>query len=260
MSFNKNFEKLSRFTIDEEFKKVVQMVNTFLTDVSFSESAKNLDSRRLGKQRVEAYQILCILEDLHFICSQLGLPAYDNPSNDLDSKKEWIRTIVKEYKSKNYRYFKLCDGNLLTLGRSNLPIRLKEKKSNGYSIEGSVVTLENGETKHRFQVMLRGDRLINFGFVYHPCVCMWLGFEDSLQNYIQAHIDEWKSRGYLNTMKEYSIVQEAERPSWTFNQELIENHRGSLLNKEVQRKEKSWYILNNKFTTAKPFEGYIWFN
>ena len=40
------------------------MVNTFLTNEDFKISAKSLDRARLGKQRVEAYQILNLIEDI----------------------------------------------------------------------------------------------------------------------------------------------------------------------------------------------------
>lgn len=42
--------------IERRFKQV-KMVNTFVTSTCVRECAKNLDWRRLGKQRVEAYQI-----------------------------------------------------------------------------------------------------------------------------------------------------------------------------------------------------------
>ena len=43
------------------------MVNLFLTDSDYRKSAKNLDDKRLGKQRVEAFQILTLLQDLNFL-------------------------------------------------------------------------------------------------------------------------------------------------------------------------------------------------
>lgn len=38
-------------------------MNTFLPYPSFVETARVLDDRRLGKQRIEALQIICVLED-----------------------------------------------------------------------------------------------------------------------------------------------------------------------------------------------------
>ena len=46
------------------------MVNTFILDHDYNISASKLDRARLGKQRVEAEQILNILLNLH-ACAEL---------------------------------------------------------------------------------------------------------------------------------------------------------------------------------------------
>ncbi len=52
------------------------MVNTFLVNANFRKSASLLDKKRLGKQRVEAYQILCIIWDLKYLGKKYDVP-YD---------------------------------------------------------------------------------------------------------------------------------------------------------------------------------------
>lgn len=49
---------------DEDEVVVVKMVNTFVTSSSVVQCAKDLDPRRLGKQRVEAYQIWRVIKGL----------------------------------------------------------------------------------------------------------------------------------------------------------------------------------------------------
>lgn len=123
-------------------------MQTFLPYSDFIESMKVLDSKRLGKQRVEAYQILNVL---------LERPRKDG----------------KPYK----------------------------------------------------------------GWVNHPCVRMWRGYEDALKVYINVCIDEWKERGFKNTMNyEIPSTNDVIFPEWLGKYELHSSHRSNLL-----RKDKEYY-------------------
>ena len=129
-------------------------MQTFLPYVSFSESAKVLDYRRLGKQRVEAMQILNTLE-----------------------------------------------------GRSG-------------------------------------------GWLNHPAVKMWRGYEGALKEYSNSMINEWVSRGYKNTMKLYD-VDACMIPKWLGDSRVHSSHRGNLIRKDpVYYGSLSW--------VEDPVEGYFW--
>jgi hypothetical protein len=87
---------------------------------------------------------------------------------------------------------------------------------------------------------------------------MWYGYKPALCAYINAHIQEWISRGYLNTMKMYTLKGTEEKPSWALDKNFHQNHRGALLLKEIDRKEAPWYSKKKEFVEAPKFEGYVW--
>jgi hypothetical protein len=91
------------------------------------------------------------------------------------------------------------------------------------------------------------------GWVNHPAVKMWRGHEMSLYLYIQAMVNEWKSRGYNSTIgdKAKATIQTAIRsgiisgamstpPSWVSDmdkfKEVASSHRLALLTKDYD-----WY-------------------
>nr|QBK89997.1 MAG: putative endonuclease [Pithovirus LCPAC101] len=81
------------------------MVNTFLVHDNFDKNAKMLDDKRLGKQRVEAYQILNICTSLR----KLGLIYNNNIPSDPYKYYTWIRSIMTIFKKDNYNYLFLSD-------------------------------------------------------------------------------------------------------------------------------------------------------
>jgi len=203
------------------------MVNTFLVHSDFSISASFLDSRRLGKQRVEAMQILNIIENIYFLAGASNLP-YPEKFSDL---KSYISSIDKWYKKQDFIYKITSDEKYL----------IKYPK-NKYSIK----TIPCKED----------ERIIKMGFCSHPAVRLWFGYEDALREYIDAHIKEWIKRGNKNTMKIYNVT--AEHPPWTLNTEFHINHKSALFKKEVDRKERLWYGKFKDFVEAPPFIDYVW--
>lgn len=195
------------------------MVNTFLTDADFTTSAASLDRQRLGKQRVEAYQILTLIQDLRRLAYLFGYTP-----NQFPDLRSFIKHLVGVYRNSGYRVY-VCRRMLICC-----------------SIEGPSAP----------------GREIKLGFVYHPAVRMWYGYEDALKAYINAHIDEWVTRGYQNTMIRYTIPEKFDRPPWTDNASFHQNHRAALLNKEYQRREAPWYQQQPLFLTAGPFDDYYW--
>jgi len=205
------------------FKTIKGMVNTFLTHSDFVKSAQSLDRQRLGKQRVEAYQILLILENLDLLASIFSLPY--NGSNLAD----WIKTIASIYKQLDYFYV-VRDGVLYITPK--------------ISVKSDV---------------LPTDRIIKLGFANHPAIRMWYGYQEALKYYINCHIDEWIKRGYKNTMKKYDIIGIPNMPSWVYSEDFHRVHRAALITKELQRREKPWYINNPLFIVEKDrFNDYIW--
>lgn len=193
------------------------MVQTFLVDSDFAISASKLDRARLGKQRLEARQILGMIEFLRELGDHFEIPIPTNPYE----RREWIRQIMKLY-------------NLFDIPPEHRPIKL--------------------------------------GFIYHPAVLMWLGYDEALKEYINAHIIEWISRGYKNTLEIYALTTTSNerRPDWTNDPKLHENHKAALYRKEITRGEKKHYIKWQDFEkaydkykhksnkTTRHFDHYIW--
>lgn len=141
-------------------------MQTFLPYPDFKESAKVLDYRRLGKQRVEAYQILLIL-------------------TGKSGKKGWRN---------------------------------------------------------------------------HPAVKMWRGYENSLFHYTLTIINEWKRRGYNDTM--YQKILEmyleyehfcvyAKHPPFVGNKDFHRAHQSNLLRKDAK-------FYGPKFPGIPDDLPYIW--
>ena len=104
------------------------MVQTFLVNSNFRLSAKSLDWKRLGKQRVEAYQILNLINDITFLSK-----VFSYPLCSASSRREWIKEIVQTYKKLpvkliqlENRKYQICKkgmkGRLVKLGFAYHPI------------------------------------------------------------------------------------------------------------------------------------------
>ena len=194
------------------------MVNTFLVDRDFKKSAQLLDSRRLGKQRVEAYQILNLIENIRILSTQSGIRC-------VSDFQTFVRELKKWYASRHFVYI-LCGDYLI-------------------------------ETNDKSPTIGKDERVIKMGFCNHPIVEMWFGYEDALKEYINAHIEEWIHRGYKNTMKRYEVNAKI-YPEWCEWDYFHENHKSALLAKELDRNEKPWYQFKKEFLEINPFQDYIW--
>ncbi len=83
------------------------MVNTFIPYSNVKKIAKVLDNKRLGKQRVEAKQILTIIEKIKSRKSTAKLAWRNHPAvlmwfNYTDALKYYYDTIVKEWINRGY--------------------------------------------------------------------------------------------------------------------------------------------------------------
>lgn len=82
-------------------------MQTFMPYPSFTETARCLDYRRLGKQRIEARQIIGLLEEKEKGVDISKLPWGNHPAvklwdGYLDSLKIYYNTIVYEWISRGY--------------------------------------------------------------------------------------------------------------------------------------------------------------
>jgi hypothetical protein len=98
----------------------------------------------------------------------------------------------------------------------------------------------------------QGNHRVPRGWVNHPAVKMWRGHEVALYNYIEAMVDEWKSRGYKSTIgdKAKATIMQAVKsglldgtstnPDWLSDmsqfKKIAASHRTALLSKDYE-----WY-------------------
>lgn len=78
------------------------MVNTFLVSDDYSETAKILDYKRLGKQRVEAMQIINILENKRNK-GWINHPATKMWKGYVNELKKYTNEMIKEWIRRGYK-------------------------------------------------------------------------------------------------------------------------------------------------------------
>jgi len=85
----------------------------------------------------------------------------------------------------------------------------------------------------------------------HPCVLMWIGYENALATYHNFCIYEWIERGYNNNMKIILYEDKMELPPWFGDNNFHSSHRQTLLFKNFE-----WY---SQFGWKEiPKYEYIW--
>ena len=80
----------------------------------------------------------------------------------------------------------------------------------------------------------------------HPAVRMWKGYENALKIYYNIAVEEWKKRGYNNTMKFEYINGEVKYPHWLGREDFHDSHKSNLLrkNKEFYSQYK-WKVIDS---------------
>lgn len=77
------------------------------------------------------------------------------------------------------------------------------------------------------------------GWVNHPAVRMWQGFEGALARYCNAMIREWVMRGYKNNMYLYSENEYGfTNPPWLGNHAFHVAHQSNLIRKDPEYYKK----------------------
>jgi hypothetical protein len=230
------------------------MVQTFLTHPDYTISARWLDNRRLCKQRSEALQILNLLEDLTVISKQFSLPPPSPATFPVST-----RDIVQAYRAWPYRYLQLKTTQYPLTSHDQAIIDTYQLTTTSYV----PVPLAVADSIRGYEQ--RAIRVITLQYATNPIIKMWMGFEGSLKEYINAHIDAWIERKNksgkkkTNNMMRYSVNPGQPRPPWTLDPRIHQNHRAALMDKELTRNEEPWYQLKPEFMAEQgKFVDYIW--
>lgn len=98
------------------------------------------------------------------------------------------------------------------------------------------------------------------GWVNHPATKMWRGHEVELCHYAAAMCEEWKRRGFKDSLLDYfrgishgleSDGRTTNPPSWLGEEDFHASHRSNLL-----RKAPDWYA---QFGWTEPNDlPYVW--
>jgi len=91
------------------------------------------------------------------------------------------------------------------------------------------------------------------GWVNHPAVRMWRGYEEALQLYHDTMITEWLLRGFKNTMKFFKPRWEGlpTMPPWLGDEAFHRSHRSNLLRKDMKH-------YGAFFNDVGPDLPYVW--
>ena len=78
------------------------------------------------------------------------------------------------------------------------------------------------------------------GWINHPAVRMWKGFDMALSAYMNAMIDEWENRGFRNSMYRVAVPGRYDKPGWLGREEIHKAYRSNLLRKDPDHYRKFW--------------------
>jgi len=173
------------------------MVNTFLVCANFYRSARSLDYVRLPNQRRECIEILNNLITLRALSNLFNLLISEDPYRH----HQWVRTVVSTYKNGPY----------------NLYITWANSPSDSMSLEYQpqmFVWPKDGTSQVCHYKCTNGrifpvkppqpnQKPIKIGYIYHPVVIMWLGYEECLKEYTDVHIEVSIERGLKNNIPRY---------------------------------------------------------
>lgn len=113
--------------------------------------------------------------------------------------------------------------------------------------------------KQRVEVLQILNALLNpdaKGWKRHPATLMWKGHEGSLIRYGVAVCDEWRRRGFNDTVREKLLartpqVAHEEPPPWLGDERLHASHRANLLRKDLEAYRRHGW-------TEDPETPYFW--
>lgn len=250
------------------------MVVTFLVTPNFRQSAQHLDRMRLGKQRVEAMQILHCLVDLNYLSSYFNttIPPRGASREEIYA---WVDDVMSQYKALDEHFIYLPDSyEPLPVTKIKRYQRAKDNETYEIVDEESLVYLRTKSGLVRTvsidEFLPPGWRVLGDGLRKHPVLTLWHTYIPALCEYINAHIEEWIDRGYKNNMVMYDInPDDLEYPPWVNNPEFHRRMKARLREKETQgikdytegvRKTRVdiWYTAMDDFVNAGSDDGYLW--
>ena len=84
------------------------------------------------------------------------------------------------------------------------------------------------------------------GWINHPAVKMWQGYDRLLAHYHNVMIREWIDRGYKNNMNFLPENDNYDLPPWLGDNRLHSSHRSNLLRKDYDYyRQFGWSEPNN---------------
>jgi len=90
------------------------------------------------------------------------------------------------------------------------------------------------------------------GWIHHPIVKMWEGYQTALKMYYNCILSEWINRGYKNNMQYFDVTEGVvEIPPWVGDKKFHASHRSNLL-----RKNPKFYLQYN--WAEPPNLPYVW--
>lgn len=141
------------------------MVNTFLPHANFSESASVLDVKRLGKQRLEARQIIRILEGQTTTKGYRNHPAVIMWKDNVEALKLYYNIIVKEWIRRGYKNTM----ELYEIGSEtniSMPWWMNSKRFH-YSHQASLIRKNESYYQDKFQLP---DKYLTKGYIWPKIV------------------------------------------------------------------------------------------
>lgn len=93
-----------------------------------------------------------------------------------------------------------------------------------------------------FNTLTRGEG----GWINHPAVEMWKGYENALACYFDVNVKEWRRRGFKNNMLLIPITRPIVYPPWIGDETFHASHRSNLLRKNPEfYKQFGWTEPDN---------------
>ena len=216
------------------------MVNTFLLSKDFQFSASLLDSKRLGKQRVEAMQILNIIHYhrairnmfFHYFLDNDGKQNIYCPNSLSDVLRESKEIYSRSDFPTLYRYNKsenvfFVHENYLYFVPSIDPLEIDPNDHHAALPQyfSNIQEFSDGEISKFSEIKL--------GFSNHPCVRMWYWSPEFLKHFCNCHIYEFERRGYHNNLQYYQVdLENSHLPSWYYEDRVYESFLRTLIHKE----------------------------
>lgn len=124
------------------------------------------------------------------------------------------------------------------------------------SLDNKRLGKQRVEAKQILNVLLnrpRKDGQPYKGWLNHPCVRMWRGYENALMEYYNISLIIWEQRGFKNTMEYEEPGGCVPIPDWVKEPILNLSHRSNLL-----RKDYDFYSKYGWQNEISPNEPYAW--